>query len=259
MTDASLPAGRFTQSDFRIGNVFSRAWSVFSRNFLIFSLVTLVANLPSLFMPRRLPGEAIANPFQDLRTVGVVIFILMVLSALSQAVLLYGAFEVMRGRPVNFGESLRIGLRRFFPIVGIAIVVVVLASMAAVLLIFPGIMLYVMWFVAAPVCVVERLGPFASMGRSRQLTKGHRWKIFGMLLLLLIPAIIIGAIVGAVMGAVGFLTVATAMSTTVAQIVGLIWKALWSAFLAILVVVTYHDLRVAKEGIDTDQIAAVFE
>ena len=39
----------------------------------------------------------------------------------------------------------------------------------------------------------------------------------------------------------------------------LVWSALWGAFYAILAVVTYHDLRVAKEGLDTDQIAAVFD
>jgi hypothetical protein len=36
-----------------------------------------------------------------------------------------------------------------------------------------------------------------------------------------------------------------------------IWHALKDAFSAILGVVIYHDLRVAKEGADTDQIAAV--
>jgi hypothetical protein len=45
----------------------------------------------------------------------------------------------------------------------------------------------------------------------------------------------------------------------VAQVAGLVWNAIWTAFFAILVVVAYRDLRVAKEGIDTDQIAAVFE
>jgi hypothetical protein len=39
----------------------------------------------------------------------------------------------------------------------------------------------------------------------------------------------------------------------------LIWNAIWTAFLNISIAVTYHDLRVAKEGVDTDQIAAVFE
>jgi hypothetical protein len=260
MTDASLSAGRFTQSDFRLGNVFSRAWWVFSRNFLTFTLVTAIAGLPSLLMPRPTPGVP-ANPFDNLGIMGALFLLLIVLGTLSQAVVLYGAFQVMRGRPVDLAESARIGLRRFFSLVGVAIVVPLLVGLASLLLIFPGVILYMMWFVATPVCVVEQLGPFASMARSRQLTKGHRWKIFGMVLLLLIPALIIGAIIGlaAVAVAGGFLTLATAMATTVGQIVNLVWNAIWTAFLAILIVVTYHDLRVAKEGIDTDQIAAVFE
>ena len=38
-----------------------------------------------------------------------------------------------------------------------------------------------------------------------------------------------------------------------------LWNGVWGAFYAIAVVVTYHDLRVAKEGIDIEQIAAVFD
>ena len=64
MTDVSLPAGRFTEGDFRVGQVFSRAWSVFSGNFLTFVLVTGVANLPSLLVPQPTPGD-VANPFQN--------------------------------------------------------------------------------------------------------------------------------------------------------------------------------------------------
>jgi len=256
----SLPADRFTQSDFRVGNVFSRAWWVFSRNFFTFTLVTAFASVPSLLMPRPTPGVP-ANPFDNLGIASALLLLLIVLGTLSQAVVLYGAFQVMRGRPVDLAESARIGLRRFFSIVGLAIVVSLLIALASALLLFPGVMLYTMWFVATPVCVVEQLGPFASMSRSRELTKGHRWKIFGLLLLLLIPAFIIGAIIGVVAVAItgGFLTLANAMATTVGQIVNLAWNAVWTAFFAILIVVAYHDLRVAKEGVDTDQIAAVFE
>jgi len=249
----SLPADRFTPSDFRVGNVFSRAWWVFSRNFFTFTLVTAFASVPSLLMP--------ANPLEHQGAAGLLVLLLIVLGTLSQAVVLYAAFQVMRGRPVDLAESARIGLRRFFSIVGLAIVVSLLIALASALLLFPGVMLYTMWFVATPVCVVEQLGPFASMSRSRELTKGHRWKIFGLLLLLLIPAFIIGAIIGVVAVAItgGFLTLANAMATTVGQIVNLAWNAVWTAFFAILIVVAYHDLRVAKEGVDTDQIAAVFE
>jgi hypothetical protein len=40
---------------------------------------------------------------------------------------------------------------------------------------------------------------------------------------------------------------------------GLLWNGIWGAFYAIAAVVTYHDLRVAKEGTDIEQIAAVFD
>jgi hypothetical protein len=37
------------------------------------------------------------------------------------------------------------------------------------------------------------------------------------------------------------------------------WGAVYGAFNAVLAIVTCHDLRVAKEGVDPNQIAAVFD
>ncbi len=263
MTDASLPAGRFTERDFRIGQVFSRAWSVFSGNFLKFMVVTGIASVPPLLIPQPSPATP-ENPFGGVGlTFFLVMFLTIVLGTLSQAIVLYGAFQDMRGRPVSLADCLKVGLHRLLPIVGLAVSVGVAVMLASMLLIFPGIMLYMMWFVATPVCVVEQLGPFRSMRRSRELTKGHRWKLFGLTLLILIPALIVGAILGAVMFAIsgtgGFPAMTTALATPLGQVVNLIWSAAWGAFYAVMVVVTYHDLRVAKEGIDTEQIAAVFD
>src|SRR5260370_360355 len=100
----------------------------------------------------------------------------------------------MRGRPVSLRDCFQVGLGRFFPIVGLAISMGLAVMFASMLFIVPGLILYMMWSVATPACVVERLGPFRSMARSRALTKGHRWKIFGLLLLTLIPVVIIGAV-----------------------------------------------------------------
>jgi MFS family permease len=262
MTDASLPAGRFTERDFRIGQVFSRAWSVFSGNFLKFMVVTGIASLPPLLIPQPSPATP-ENPFGGVGlTFFLVMFLTIVLGMLSQAIVLYGAFQDMRGRPVSLADCLKVGLHRFFPIVGLALSEGVAVMLASMLLIVPGMILYMMWFVATPVCVVEQLGPFRSLGRSRELTKGHRWKLFGLMLVILIPALIVGAILGvviAILGTGGFLSMSTALATPLGQVVNLIWSAAWSAFYAVMVVVTYHDLRVAREGIDTEQIAAVFE
>jgi hypothetical protein len=48
-------------------------------------------------------------------------------------------------------------------------------------------------------------------------------------------------------------------SATLTLIGDLLWNGIWGAFYAIAAVVTYHDLRVAKEGTDIEQIAAVFD
>jgi hypothetical protein len=263
MTHASLPSGRFAGGDFRVGKVFSRAWSVFSRNFVTFMVVIGIANLPSLFVTQPALGTP-ASPAANLSlTFFVVLFLVIVLSTLGQAMVLYGAFQDMRGRPVSLADCLAVGLRRFFPIIGLSISMIVALMFASILLVFPALMLAMMWFVATPVCVVEQLGPFRSMGRSRELTKGHRWRIFGLVLLILIPAAIVGAIVGAVtlytLGPSGFLTLSAVLTSSLGKLVSLVWKAAWGGFFAAVIAVTYHDLRVAKEGLTTEQIASVFE
>jgi hypothetical protein len=46
----------------------------------------------------------------------------------------------------------------------------------------------------------------------------------------------------------------------VAELVGhVIVNGGWGVVSAVLAVVIYHDLRIAKEGVDTDEIAAVIE
>jgi hypothetical protein len=272
--------------------VLSRTTSVFSRNFLKYFAVTAVASLPPLLVGFVVPASPtpVANPFQTFRVAGVTVLLTIVLSLLSQAIVLYGAFQDMRERPVRLADCLKVGLGRFFPIVGLAICagVVTLTYMMFVALAFgqlfkvlsPGLsvvafllllvpipIFYLMWFVATPACVVERLGPIRSMGRSRALTKGHRWKIFGLILVVVLPALIVTAVVAGVMAKlglgsrlqIGVFVNSSAANITWAQVVGLIWTAIWTAFFAILGVVSYHDLRVAKEGVDTEQIAAVFE
>jgi hypothetical protein len=92
--------------------------------------------------------------------------------------------------------------------------------------------------------------------------------MFGLILAVLIPATIVAAVITAVIASLGisanlrigvFFDITRSPRSLAAQLVGLIWTAVWTAFYAILIAVAYHDLRVAKEGVDTEQIAAVFE
>ena len=175
----------------------------------------------------------------------------MVLSQLGDAIILHAAFQDMRRRPVRLVESLNVGLSRFLPLIGIAIVAGFLILLGTILLIIPGLILYTMWFVGVPACVVERLGPWTSLRRSRELTKGYRWKVFALGLLLVVVNL-------------GGSVVASSLTALAGNpIVGLtgqlIWTGIAAAFSAVVFTVTYYDLRVIKEGVDIDQVAAVFD
>lgn len=242
------PFAPYAGGEFRVGEILNRTFAVMSRNLLPFCVVTAIAYLPNLLL---LEGQ---NAGEDPGRVAVMVVIgavlSLVLSALSQAIVLFGAFEDMRGRPVDMIASLKIGLARFFPVVGVALLVGLLTAFAAILLLFPAFMVMTMLFVAMPVCIVERLGPVKSLGRSSALTKGYRWKVFGLWLVVLL----VTGVGSGMLGGIGYAT-----GPVVGNLLKLIWGALAGAFNAIMVVVAYHDLRVVKEGVDTDRIASVFD
>lgn len=111
MTDTSVST-RFTESDFRVGRVLNRTTSVFSRNFLTFFIVTAVASIP-LVLLKGITDET--NPGLTITVALVSILLAVVLYTLAQAVVLYGAFQDMRGRPVSLSKSFKVGMERFFP------------------------------------------------------------------------------------------------------------------------------------------------
>src|SRR5215211_5785978 len=109
MTDAPAVTPPSAESDFRVGRILNRTTSVLSRNFLMFFVISAVAQTPALLFTR---ATASTEVVQILTLFGVGILLLMVFSVLSQAVVLYGAFQDMRGRPVRLTESLQVGLSR---------------------------------------------------------------------------------------------------------------------------------------------------
>jgi len=255
MTDTMQPplerSVRSAEGDFRVGRVFTQTFSVLSRNLLPFCIVTVIAALPYFFL---LGADGRPSNAMTAGRAGLAIFwfiLAILLNALSQAVILYAAFEDMRGRPVNMMESLRIGFGRILPVLGTAIVVGVLTMLGGIALVIPAFIVMTMMFVAIPACVVERIGPVKSVGRSAALTKGYRWRVFGLWISFMIVLGIVQSVSVGIGSAIG--------GVFVARLILLLWNAIYIAFSATLVVVTYRDLRVAKEGVDTDQIAAVFD
>jgi hypothetical protein len=174
-----------------------------------------------------------------------------------QAFVIHVVVDGHRGNQPSIGTSLNAALRSAVPLVVTSILVALGVVLGMLLLIVPGIILLVMWSVAIPVVVVEGLGPVAAIGRSRALTKGSRWAIFG---LVLVAYILMSLISFAIYG-FNFAAMSTAMQSpdmirVIASIlVGTITTVLMYAGIAAI----YSELRMVKEGVSNDQLAAAFD
>jgi Membrane domain of glycerophosphoryl diester phosphodiesterase len=267
MTDAMTARG----GEFRVGPVFGRAWTVYTRNFLAFTLVAVVIALPGLFQGDK---QSLAGGIQTL----VAVIVGIVFYFVGQAVMLYGAFQALRGRDFLVGEAVRRGLARFWSIIGVVllpmlafiaglIVVSLLSVLAVPLGVIAGLAFFVLvvmfvirWSAAVPACVVEGLGPVASLRRSAELTRGNRWKIFAVFVLIFVIIIIAGIVVFAITAPFALAGAGTGfVGVIIAGLIGLIVSAVYTAYFNIVQALIYHDLRVAKEGVDIDQLAAVFD
>ena len=87
------------------------------------------------------------------------------------------------------------------------------------------------------------------MGRSAVLTKGSRWALLGLFLILIIAAIIIQWVAGIVVLAAG----ATAGLVLSALIQGVV-----SMVVSTATAVSYVELREVKEGTSVSELAEIF-
>jgi hypothetical protein len=121
-----------------------------------------------------------------------------------------------------------------------------------------GLFLFVIWWVCAPVLLVDGGGILAALRRSAHLTKGRRWKIFGLLMLfgimMAVPIIAVVLIAG-----VSATEALSGDPSTPAAFAGLIIIGLTTALHAVLVTVSYYHLRAEKEGLGVEEAARVFD
>jgi hypothetical protein len=266
-----------TSGDFRVGDVMSRAWRIFTGNILFFLLVPFIMQLITIVVVVVFAVTFIfagwAINAAGLAAVGIVLALIFAvgLHMIGQGLLLVGAFQRLRGEPLRVGEAVQRVMGRFVPLTGLGILwsiaivgapfafffvvtglTVALGGWVLVLapaFLVPPIILFVIWVAVIPACIVEGRGPIASMNRSAGLTKGYRWKIFAITALFALLLVVAGVVQMLLMSA----------SEVIGAIFSFIWPVAWIAYLDCTIIMIYHDLRVAKEGVDTEQVAAIFD
>ncbi len=264
-----------TTARFDMGRVISRTFGAAGKNLPIFVLLSLlfyaVPQFVLQFMMQwgaghtaELGGDASAW------TLGIVGFLVtLILAYVLQATLVHGTVAFLRGRSASLGESLGTGFGAFLPLIGLSILVTLGEWVGFIALFVPGLMLMVRWSVAVPALVVERnRGVLDSMGRSADLTKGHRWSIFGLFVVVGIAAWLVGVVslalgtsISAATGLVsdGARTVFGPFHSPIAIGVQAVFSSLIAMLGAVGAASLYYELRSLKEGVAAHDLAAVFD
>ena len=120
-----------------------------------------------------------------------------------------------------------------------------------ILLVIPGI-IAMLWLIFTPsVVILEGLGGFAALKRSKDLAHGYNWRNLGVILLLLIILVVIGLIIGAIFG----LLLPPATHAYLYPLVRAGLNLITTTITLTMIVPLYYDLRVRKEAYDAAALA----
>jgi len=239
----------------QVGSVLWRGLKIYTRNFVPFSLLVTAMFAPLLAYTVVLLGSP---PSEDSLFLWAVVMFFggLALALPASATVAHGTFKQLRGEPAGALQSIVMGIKRLVPVLGVGALITMLVLLSLGAFLVPGIGLYVTYWLAVPVAVVEGNGVGASMSRSDKLTHGSRMRIVVILTLL---AVVNGtAAIGLYELFLGGATV-TSSGASAYLISFFVVTLLTMTLQAVVTTVAYHDLRRAKEGATVEDIAAIFD
>lgn len=162
--------------------------------------------------------------------------------------------EAYLGRTPQLGDSLRYGLSKINLIFSASIASGILALLATIALVIPGIIVLCGYSVIAQVAALEPLKRGTdALPRSWTLTKGFKLKAFGLWFVALALIVALALAAGLVAGVAAAANPAfEPVSTVLLELLLLLYYPLLTCVFTLF----YYDLRVRKEGFDVEMLAA---
>ncbi|MDX6678003.1 MAG: hypothetical protein QOE31_2055 [Solirubrobacteraceae bacterium] len=160
------------------------------------------------------------------------------------------------GEESDWRSSLRFALRNAPSLLWLTLLYGLGVLLGTVLLIAPGVWLFIGWAFAMPALLAEGVRGRKALGRSWGLVKGRWWRTFGVVALGFVLAGITSSVVQGLFF-IGILfnhdnDVLVLVLSAIAGVVGLL---ITTPFQSALLAVVYFDLRVRKEGFDLELLA----
>lgn len=271
------------QEKMDIGRVLQRGFAGIGANAAgFFLLAVLFAGIPSAllqFLQRSLSERVDAarimfsGSFVGLHALG--FMATMLCAYILQAAVVRSMADAEAGRPVDIARSLTGALSRILPLLGLLVVTAVASILVMVVAVIPAALvavangpflsvviaalvmiptlltLYIFWSVSVAALVEEDAGVFGSLSRSAQLTRGARWRILGLMLIVAAAWSIVGFATGRLAGSGASPNLVLVLDAIFAIVSGLINAAMLASL--------YIELRTIREGGASEGLVAVFE
>lgn len=216
-----------------VGGVFSRTADIYKQAFGTVWVVALI-----LLVPMAILNAIAADSGWFLNLIASIYQIVASVWLAGTMVKIVEDVEADGVVDASVGELFGLVAPRLVALFLLSIVVGVLVALGFVFFIIPGIILTLMWIVSTPAMMVENKGVFDSMGRSSELTKGNRWRILGVGVLLVVAYFVLALIIGLL----------TAITPILGIIGGIALLVAVYPYLAIIVSVLYFNLVEVKGG-----------
>jgi hypothetical protein len=255
-------------ASFDLAEVPQSTFGVLSRNLPnFFILAVVLIGVPSLafhWLNATLPTDPAGLITRSLLGVAWAIVAIM-LSFLLQAALVAGTISDLNGRRIGVGEMISGRLSLVPTLLGLAIIQALAEGIGFVLLIVPGVILATIWAVTVPAAVIEKTGVFGAFSRSGDLTRGHRWSVFGLIFVYFIALMIVNLVATALLGGFRGLAAGAAGAAAFANStnIGLIaFEVVLGVFTNMVgatgIAVIYFELRRVREGVAPQALVDTF-
>jgi hypothetical protein len=262
--DVALPR----PTRFSIGRALGDSIGIFARNAIWLLAISCAARVGVLLVPSDdvTPLSWSGELLEDLAYA--------LASALSDAMIILGVMQILRGRRPSI-RDVTAGLQYIVPVMIVTLVcglpwtlsifVEMLwqsgsdsESFVRWLMVYAlAIALFVPLAVATQATVIEGLGALAGLARSIRLTKGRRWAIFGVTM---IPLIVTYALyIGSLLPGTIWPDLHASQMSTAEGVLDYFISSLSLAYFSVQTTVLYYYLRREKEGVESGEVAHVFD